>query len=201
MTIPTVGGLDEQAASVLFSGARTANSFASTPVSDEELAAIWQHTRWAPTAANCQPMRVLFIRTAEARQRLIPHLDEGNQGKTRSAPATAILALDTEFHQRLPQLLPFRPEMREVFETNEELRTETARFNAALQAGYFILAVRACGLAAGPMAGFDNNGIDADFFVGTTWRSILVVNIGHAGPNPSFERLPRIDLHEAIDWA
>ncbi|WP_228001439.1 malonic semialdehyde reductase [Nocardia australiensis] len=201
MTVPTVGGLDEQAISVLFTDARTANSFAPTPVSDEELSTIWHHTRWAPTAANCQPMRVLFVRTAEARQRLIPHLSEGNQDKTRSAPATAILALDTDFHQRLPHLLPFRPEMREVFDADDELRTKTAHFNAALQAGYFILAVRAAGLAAGPMAGFDNNGIDAEFFAGTTWRSILVVNIGHPGPKPWFERLPRIDPREAIDWA
>ncbi|UGT61845.1 malonic semialdehyde reductase [Nocardia asteroides] len=197
----TSRGLDEQAASVLFSGARTANSFAATPVRDDELAAIWEHTRWAPTAANSQPMRVLFIRTDEARQRLIPHLSEGNRDKTRSAPATAILALDTEFHERLPQLLPFRPEMRDIFAADDDLRTRTGQFNAALQAGYFILAVRAAGLAAGPMAGFDATGIDAEFFAGTTRRSILVVNIGHPGPNPWFERLPRIDPREAIDWA
>lgn len=201
MSVPTAGALDDRAKSVLFSGARTANSFAPTPVTDEELAAIWEEARWAPTAANSQPVRILYIRTADGRRRLIPHLDEGNRDKTRSAPATAILALDTEFHQRLPELLPFRPEMRDIFAADDQLRSRTGQFNAALQAGYFILAVRAAGLAAGPMAGFDNNGVDTEFFGGTTWRSVLVVNIGHPGPNPWFERLPRLDPQEAISWA
>ena len=197
----TIEGLDDAAIDLLFVGARTVNNFAPTPVSDEELAQIWEMTRWAPTAANSQPMRVHFIRTDAARCLLLDHLDEGNREKTASAPVTAILAGDSQFHEHLPRLLPIRPQIREVFAGNDALRERTGNFNAALQAGYFILAIRAAGLAAGPMAGFDSTGMDTEFFSGTTWRSVLVVNIGHPGENPWFERLPRLDPAETVRWA
>ncbi|MDV7353719.1 malonic semialdehyde reductase [Rhodococcus oxybenzonivorans] len=197
----TIECLDDAARDLLFAGARTVNNFAPTPVSDDELAQIWEMTRWAPTAANSQPMRVQFIRTDAARRRLLNHLDEGNRGKTASAPVTAILAIDSEFHEHLPRLLPIRPQIRDVFADNNVLRERTGNFNAALQAGYFVLAIRAAGLAAGPMAGFDPTGIDAEFFSETSWRSILVVNIGHPGENPWFERLPRLDPAETVRWA
>ncbi|TQC48341.1 malonic semialdehyde reductase [Rhodococcus sp. WS4] len=197
----TIECLDDAARDLLFAGARTVNNFAPTPVSDDALAQIWEMTRWAPTAANSQPMRVQFIRTDDARRRLLDHLDEGNREKTASAPVTAILAVDNEFHEHLPRLLPIRPQIRDVFADNNALRDRTGNFNAALQAGYFILAIRAAGLAAGPMAGFDPAGIDAEFFSGTPWRSILVVNIGHPGENPWFERLPRLDPAETVHWA
>jgi 3-hydroxypropanoate dehydrogenase len=198
---PTIESLDDAAKHLLFMGARTVNNFASTPVSDDELAQIWEMARWAPTAANSQPMRVQFVRTDEGRRRLLEHLDEGNREKTRTAPVTAILAVDTGFHDHLPRLLPIRPQIRDVFADNDALRERTGNFNAALQAGYFILAIRAAGLAAGPMAGFDSAGMDTAFFSGTTWRSILVVNIGHPGENPWFERLPRLDPAETVHWA
>jgi 3-hydroxypropanoate dehydrogenase len=201
MTVPIVGALDEQAAAVLFSDARTANNFASTPVSDDELASIWQNSRWAPTAANSQPMRVMFVRSEAAKRRLLHHVDEGNRGKTESAPVTAILSVDTAFHEQLPHLLPIRPQMRDVFDANDELREHTGRFNSAMQAGYSILAIRAAGLVAGPMAGFDHDGLDAEFLDTTTWKSILVINIGHPGVNPWFDRLPRLDPSETVCWA
>ncbi|GAB6919722.1 malonic semialdehyde reductase [Rhodococcus erythropolis] len=201
MTIPTVGALDEQAMAVLFSDARTANNFASTPVSDDELASIWHNSRWAPTAANSQPLRVMFVRSEGGKRRLLHHIDEGNRAKTESAPVTAILAVDTAFHEYLPHLLPIRPQMRDVFDANNELRERTGRFNSALQAGYFILAIRAAGLVAGPMAGFDQDGLDAEFLDTTTWKSILVINIGHPGANPWFDRLPRLELSETVCWA
>ncbi|WP_244461358.1 malonic semialdehyde reductase [Rhodococcus sp. ZPP] len=197
----TIECLDDAARNLLFAGARTVNSFAPTPVNDDELTQIWEMTRWAPTAANSQPMRVHFIRTDAARRRLLDHLDEGNREKTASTPVTAILAVDSEFHEHLPRLLPIRPQIRDVFADNDALRERTGNFNAALQAGYFILAIRAAGLAAGPMAGFDPAGIDAEFFSGTSWRSILVVNIGYPGKNPWFERLPRLDPAETVRWA
>ncbi|RZL71573.1 MAG: malonic semialdehyde reductase, partial [Rhodococcus sp. (in: high G+C Gram-positive bacteria)] len=165
----TIERLDDTARDLLFAGARTVNNFASTPVSDDELAQIWEMTRWAPTAANSQSLRVQFVRTDDARRRLLEHLDEGNREKTTSAPVTAILAVDSGFHEHLPHLLPIRAQIRDVFADSDALRERTANFNAALQAGYFILAIRAAGLAAGPMAGFDPAGMDTEFFSGTTW--------------------------------
>lgn len=193
--------LDDAGRAALFTQARTANSFASTPVTDAELAEIWDLTKWAPTAANTQPLRVLYVRPGEGRDRLVKHMSEGNKVKTAAAPAVAVLAMDTQFHEYIPTVLPIRPEYRELFAGNDELRTETGKFNSALQAGYFILAVRAHGLAAGPMAGFDGEAIDAEFFPDGRWRTTLVVNIGHPGENPWFDRLPRLDHTEVVRWA
>ncbi|MDQ1717829.1 MAG: 3-hydroxypropanoate dehydrogenase [Pseudonocardiales bacterium] len=193
--------LDESGRALLFTQARTANSFSEQPVGDAELAEIWELAKWAPTAANTQPMRVLYIRTADGRQRLVQHMNEANQAKTLSAPAVAVLAVDTDFHEHIPTVLPFRPELKDVFAADEEMRADTGRFSSAIQAGYFILAVRAHGLAAGPMAGFDAAALDADFFPDGRWRSILVVNIGYPGENPWFDRLPRLDHSDVVQWA
>ena len=193
--------LDAKAKQVLFTGARTANSFADTPVTDAELSDIWELAKWAPTSANSQPLRVLYVRPGEARDRLVKHMDERNRAKTASAPAVAVLAMDTQFHEYLPTVLPFRPELKDVFAENDARRTATATFNATLQAGYVILAVRAHGLAAGPMGGFDSAGIDAEFFPDGRYRSILVVNIGHPGKNPWFGRLPRLNHEDVVQWA
>lgn len=193
--------LDEPALATLFTAARTANSFDSRPVADDKLRAIWDLARWAPTAANTQPLRVMFVREPAGKERLLRHMNEGNQAKTASAPVTAVLAVDGRFHDHLPTVMPHRPEMRDSFEQNEAMRDRMGRFNATLQAGYFILAVRAQGLAAGPMAGFDGAGIDAEFFADNGWNSILVVNIGYPGPNPWFHRLPRLESTEVVRWA
>jgi 3-hydroxypropanoate dehydrogenase len=170
-------------------------------VSAAELDDIWELAKWAPTSANVQPLRVVYVTTPEGRERLLPHMAEMNRAKTATAPAVAILATDLEFHEHIPRLVPFRPEMKDRFAADDDLRNESARFNATLQAGYFILAIRAAGLAAGPMLGFDKAGVDAEFFAGTSFRSVLVVNIGHPGENPWFERLPRLDHEEVITWA
>jgi 3-hydroxypropanoate dehydrogenase len=193
--------LDEAARAALFTQARTVNTFADTPVSDEELASIWELAKWAPTAANTQPLRVLFIHTPQGRERLLKHMAEGNVAKTASAPATAVLAVDTRFHEHVPQLLPFRPELKDTLEENQEMRAELGAYNAALQAGYFILAVRAHGLAAGPMGGFDKDGVDQEFFPDGRWKSTLVVNIGHPGEAPWFGRLPRLEGDSVVTWA
>lgn len=193
--------LDATGRALLFTEARTANSFAPTPVSDQVLDQIWELAKWAPTAANTQPLRVLYVRTDEGRARLLPHLSEGNRAKTGSAPVVAVLAADTRFHEHLPTVLPFRPELRDAFEANEEMRSSTGSFSATLQAGYFLLAVRALGLVAGPMGGFDAAAVDAEFFPDGRHRSILVVNIGHPGENPWFDRLPRLAHDQVIDWA
>ncbi len=197
----TLGTLDDAGRALLFTDARTANTFAATPVSDAELSDIWELAKWAPTSANTQPLRLLYVRPGKGRDRLVGHMNDSNKAKTASAPAVAVLAIDTRFHEYIPTVLPFRPELKDVFDGNEEMRTGTGTFNATLQAAYFILSIRAHGLAAGPMAGFDAAGVDADFFPDGRWRSILVVNIGHPGPNPWFERLPRLDHEDVIRWA
>ena len=203
-TIPTtLGVLDESARGLLFTEARTANTFSDTPVTDDELRSIWDLARWSPSMANSQPLRVLFVRTPEARERLVPHMAEGNQAKTLSAPAVAVLAYDADFHEHFPTVFPARGEM---YRTNfagmpGEVREGLAKYNAGIQTGVFLLAARAHGLAAGPMGGFDGPGIDAEFFAGTTWRTHLVVNLGHPGVDPWFDRLPRIPEDDALSWA
>jgi len=191
--------LDEAARAALFTSARTANTFSDEPVSDEELADIWELARWAPTSANTQPLRVVFVRTVEGKERLAAHLSESNRAKSLKAPAVAILAADLDFHEQTHRTFPSRPELRERF-ADEAVRYPAARFNATLQAGYFILAIRAVGLAAGPMLGYDGEGIDEAFFAGTALRTVLVVNIGHPGEQPWLDRLPRLEHTDVVSW-
>ena len=193
--------LDANAQKLLFTEARTANTFSDEPVSDEQLRAIADLAKWPPTMANTNPLRILFLRTPGGRERLGPLMSDGNRAKTVSAPAVAVLAIDTDFHDKIPELLPFRPELRDAFVADAENRERVATFNGALQAGYFILAVRAAGLAAGPMLGFDGPGIDAEFFAGGSWKTILVVNIGKPGTDPWFDRLPRLAHEDYVEYA
>jgi 3-hydroxypropanoate dehydrogenase len=197
----TLPRLDGAGRALLFTEARTANAFADTPVTDAELEGIWELAKWAPTAANTQPLRVLFVRTEEGKARLVPHMNEGNREKTAKAPAVAVLAADTRFHEHVPTLLPFRPELKDTLESAPPMRENMATYGTTLQVAYFILAVRAQGLAAGPMAGFDRDGIDAEFFPDGRLRTSLVVNIGHPGENPWFDRLPRLEHDDVISWA
>jgi len=200
-TTLTLDRLDDAGRALLFTDARTANTFADTPVSDEDLAGIWDLAKWGPSAANTQPLRVLYVRPGEGRERLVAHMADGNKDKTATAPAVAVLAIDTKYHHHIPTVFPMRPEMKDVFEANADMRNASGQFSAAMQAGYFVLAVRAQGLAAGPMGGFDRDTLDADFFPDGRWRSILVVNIGHPGENPFFDRLPRLGHPDVISWA
>jgi 3-hydroxypropanoate dehydrogenase len=193
--------LSPEAQALLFTDARTSNSFTDEPVSDEQLRAITELAKWPPTMANTNPLRILFVRTPEGKERLGPLMAEGNREKTVTAPAVAILAVDVDFHDKIPELFPARPEMRDNFAPDAENRERLARFNGALQAGYFILAVRAAGLAAGPMLGFDATGIDAEFFPDHNYRTILVVNIGKPGENPWFDRLPRLQHEDMVEYA
>src|SRR6202046_3016282 len=193
--------LSPEAQALLFTDARTSNSFTDEPVTDEQLRAITDLAKWPPTMANTNPLRILFLRTPEGKDRLGPLMSEGNRAKTVSAPAVAVLAVDTDFHDKIPELLPFRPELRDNFVADAENRERLAIFNGALQAGYFILAIRAAGLAAGPMLGFDGSGIDAEFFAGRSWKTILVVNIGKPGTDPWFDRLPRLAHEDYVEYA
>ncbi|MFE0450268.1 malonic semialdehyde reductase [Streptomyces sp. NPDC058914] len=200
-TPQTLDVLDNTGRKLLFTEARTANTFAEVPVTDDELASIWELARWSPSAANGQPLRVLFVRTPEGKKRLVHHLDEGNRAKTLQAPAVAVLAYDVDFHEQMPTVFPARGQLlRAAFADQPDKRENIAAYNAALQTGVFLLAVRAAGLAAGPMAGFDKAGVDEEFFAGTNWRSHLVVNIGHPGAHPWFPRLPRVPAEDAVAW-
>lgn len=194
-------GLTDAGRSLLFTDARTASFFAPTPVTDEELSEIWELAKWPPTQANTQPLRVLYVRTAEGKSRLVKHLAEGNRAKSESAPVVAVLALDTQFHEHVPQVFPHNPGLKDVFEGNPDKRIADGTFSAALQAGYFIIAARAIGLYAGPMTGFDKAGVDAEFFADGRFKSLAVVNLGHPAENAYRDRLPRLDATTTLQWA
>lgn len=189
--------LDERALDQLFREAHTAYGFTDEPVSDEELAQIYDLVRHAPTMMNSQPLRLVFIRTQAAKDRLLPHLAEGNRAKAQSAPVVAILAYDVDFHENLPRVLPHAPGAKDMF-AEPEFRTTVAQNNAHLQAGYLTLAIRAMGLDAGPMGGFDRVGVDQEFLADTSHRSFLVVNIGHVAQDGTFPRSPRLHHDEAV---
>ncbi|MEU5790708.1 malonic semialdehyde reductase [Micromonospora purpureochromogenes] len=189
--------LDRDAQDLLFRAARTANTFTDEPVTDAQVAAIHDLVRYGPTALNGQPLRVLLVRSAPARARLLPHVSAGNRAKTASAPLVAVLAADVDFHHRLPELFPHRPTARDWLADRAQ-RVAQARFNATLQAGYFLLGVRAAGLAAGPMAGFDTAGVQREFFPDGRHEVLLLVNIGRPGPDAWHDRLPRLAAEEVI---
>jgi 3-hydroxypropanoate dehydrogenase len=189
--------LSPEAQALLFTEARTANAFTSEPVTPEQVAAIYDLVKYAPTAMNMQPLRILLVGDGEPRARLLKHMADGNRDKTEAAPLVAVLAADADFHEHLDRTFPHAPGAKESMAANPG-REGAARFNAALQVGYFILGVRAAGLAAGPMGGFDAEGIDREFFEGTAWKSLVVVNIGHPAENAWFDRLPRLDHDEVV---
>jgi 3-hydroxypropanoate dehydrogenase len=190
--------LEQTALAQLFTEAHTANAFTNEPVTDAELAEIWELARWAPTAANFQPLRVTYVTSTEARERLVAAMADGNKAKTLAAPAVAILSFDSRFHEHIPTVMAPRAAMVPVFEADETMRTTAADFNAAIQAGYFVLAVRALGFAAGPMGGFDKQAVDADFFADGRFRSTLVVNIGHPAEGAFRDRMPRLDHADVV---
>ena len=190
--------LDAAGRALLFLEARSANKFTDTPVTEARLREIYELFRLPPTQSNTNPLRILWVQSPEGRARLLPHMSEGNREKTSTAPAVAVLAADLDFHEHIPQLFPSRAHARERYAGDSQLRERHARFNAAMQIGYFTLAVRAVGLAAGPMAGFSDDGVDGEFFAGTSWRSLLVMNIGEPAEDAWFpERLPRLGYEQA----
>ncbi len=201
MTAPPVTdllALDPTAQDLLFRVARTANTFTSEPVTDEQIQAVHELVRLGPTGYNSQPLRILLLRSAVARARLLPHLSSRNRAKTATAPLTAILAADTAFHEHLPRLYPDRPEVPGRLVADPAGREAQARLNTAIQIGYLVVGIRAAGLAAGPMAGFDPAGVDAEFFPDGRLRAVLILNIGRPGPDAWSDRLPRLDHDDVI---
>jgi 3-hydroxypropanoate dehydrogenase len=190
--------LDSATQDLLFRQARTANKFTSEPVTTDQVRAIYELTKWAPTSMNMQPLRVLLVRSPQARERLLPHLLEANRAKTATAPLTAILAADLDFHQKLTKTFPHSPNAKSMFEGPAENRRNAAHLNATLQIAYLILGVRAAGLDAGPMTGFDAEGMRNEFFAGTSLEPLVVLNIGHIDHSGTFPRSPRLDYDETF---
>ncbi len=189
--------LDAAAQDLLFREARTANTFTDEPVTEEQVQAIYDLVKFGPTAFNQSPLRVVLVRSPEARERLVPLMAEGNRPKTASAPLVAILAADNEFHEDLPALFPHFPQAKDVFFSERPVREEAAGLNAALQAAYFIVGVRAAGLAAGPMTGFDFAGVQKEFLDGDH-TPLMIVNIGKPGDDAWFPRSPRLAYDEVV---
>lgn len=179
----------------LFRMARTHNELGGE-VSDEILRQLYELAKWGPTSANMCPMRLVFVKSREAKARLEPALDEGNRAKTMAAPVTAIIGFDEDFHEKLPVLFP-HTDAKSWFEGPREGRHVPAFRNGSLQGAYLILAARAVGLDCGPMSGFDNAKVDAEFFAGTAIKSNFLVNLGHGDPGKLFPRSPRLSFDEA----
>jgi 3-hydroxypropanoate dehydrogenase len=188
--------LDASSLDQFFRAARTHNGWLPRPVTDDELRAIYELMKWAPTSANCSPARIVFVRSREAKERLRPALSPGNVEKTMTAPVTAIIGHDLEFYEKLPQLFP-HADARSWFAGKPAVIETTAFRNGSLQGAYFILAARALGLDCGPMSGFDNVKVDVEFFAGTAVRSNFLCNLGHGDPAKLFARSPRLAFDDA----
>ncbi|AQT74207.1 MULTISPECIES: malonic semialdehyde reductase [Streptomyces] len=190
--------LDPAAQDLLFREARTANAFSEEPVTEEQVQAIYDLVKFGPTAFNQTPLRITLVRSPEARERLVKHMATGNDAKTATAPLVAILSADNEFHEELPQLLPHFPQAKDAFFAERPVREQSALLNSALQAAYFIIGIRAAGLAAGPMTGADFAGIQKEF-LDADHTPIMVINIGKpAAEGAWFDRSPRLAFDEVV---
>ncbi|MBI3819870.1 MAG: malonic semialdehyde reductase [Planctomycetes bacterium] len=184
-----------EALDTIFIKARTHYAWLDKPVPPELLHRIYDIMKWGPTSANCSPARLVFVTTAAGKARLIPCLSPGNVEKTKTAPVTAIVAQDMEFYNQLPKLFP-HTDARSWFAGNAPLIESTAFRNATLQGAYLMIAARALGLDCGPMSGFDNAKVDAEFFGGTSWRSNFLCNIGYGDAVRLHPRSPRFEFDE-----
>jgi 3-hydroxypropanoate dehydrogenase len=188
--------LDDRSLDTLFREAHTHSFWLDIPVSDELLRQVYDLMKWAPTSANCSPARIVFVRSAAAKEKLLAAIAPGNVEKTRAAPVTAIVGYDLEFYEKLPALFP-QADARSWFAGNQPLIATTAFRNGSLQGAYLILAARALGLDAGPMSGFDNTKVDQAFFSGTQIKSNFLVNLGYGDAGKLFPRNSRLSFAEA----
>lgn len=204
--------LNEDGRDLLFRNARTHNEWLPKPVSDDTLRELYDLMKWGPTSANCCPARILFLRSPEAKARLLPALAPGNVEKTRNAPVTAIIGYDVKFYDLLPKLFP-HTDARSWFADKPELAEVTARRNSSLQGAYFMIAARAVGLDCGPMSGFEQAKVDHEFFPAgddgandgfclehfpdSHVKTNFLCNLGYGDPAKLFPRSPRLDFDEA----
>lgn len=189
--------LDSRTRAQLLTHARSQNAWLKRPVSDELLRELYELAKWGPTSMNCSPMRVMFVRSTEARTQLLSAVLPGNAEKVRTAPVVAIVAHDTAFYEQLPKLFPHRPNAGDLFRDRPALAEETCLRNSSLQGGYFILAARMLGLDCGPLSGFDAPVVNALFFEGTSFRVNFLCCLGYGDPAGLFPRSPRLEFDEA----
>ena len=187
--------LDATALDRIFRTARTYRAWNGEPVADATLHALYELMKWGPTSGNCCPARIVFVKSREAKERLRPALDAGNVAQTMAAPATAIVAYDLEFYEKLPTLVPHR-DARGDFVGKPELVRSTAVQSGTLQGAYLIVAARALGLDCGPMGGFDAARVDAEFFPDGKVRSNFLCNLGYGDPAKLHPRAPRLAFEE-----
>lgn len=180
----------------LFTEARTQNGYLDVPLPDETLRQLYDLLKWGPTAANSSPARFLFVRSAEAKARLLECVSPGNVAKVQQAPVTVIVGMDLEFHEKLPQLFP-HADARSWFAGKPEAIRASAFRNSSLQGGYMIMAARALGLDCGPMSGFDTAKVDAAFWAGTAVTTNFICTLGTGDPSKVFQRNPRLSFDEA----
>ena len=188
--------LDDQTLDQVFRSARTFNKFRSEPVGDETLHALHDLLKWGPTSMNSQPGRFVFLRSAQAKERLRPALSAGNLAKTMAAPVVVIVATDSRFYDHLPEQFPSYA-AKPLFEGNPQLAQATAQRNGTLQGAYLIVAARMLGLDCGPMSGFDADKVDAEFFADGRFKTNFLVNLGYGDPSGNHPRAPRLAFNDA----
>ena len=190
--------INDEALDVLFRKARTYRKWRDQPVTPQMLMAVYDLFRWAPTTNNTSPARIVFVVSKEAKERLKPHLSKGNTDHTMAAPATAIVAYDLRFFDMMGKLAPTNPTARDSWMQKSPADIEEAAFRSGtLQGAYLMLAARALGLDCGPMSGFDNKGVDKEFFAGSNWKSNFLCNLGYGAEDGVRARAPRLDFDEA----
>jgi 3-hydroxypropanoate dehydrogenase len=192
--------LDNAALDLLFRNARSHNGWLEKPVTDQQLHQIYDLMKWGPTSANCSPARIVFVKSPEAKEKLLACMAPGNIYKTKTAPVVAVIGMDMEFYEKLPQLFP-HADAKSWFVGNQELIDTTAFRNSSLQGGYLSMAARALALDCGPMSGFDADKVNAAFFAGTSVKVNFVCGLGYGDPSKLFERSPRLSFDEACRLA
>lgn len=191
--------LSDKDLDLIFRHARSFSTWTDQPVSEVTLQAVYDLMRWGPTSANCSPARLVFLASDEAKEWIKPHLAPGNVEKVMTAPVTAIIASDSKFYDRIPELLPHNPDARNWFSGNEALAAETAFRNSTLQGGYFLIAARALGLDCGPLSGFEPDGVNAEFFPEGQIKVNFLCALGYGKPEDLFPRSPRLSFDDACE--
>ena len=184
---------------LIFQEARTHNDWLDKDIPNDILMEIYDLMKWGPTSANCSPTRIIFVKSIASKDRLLPFVIESNLEKTKSAPVTAIIGYDINFHDHLPKLFPHNPDAQNWFNHSIDIAEETAFRNGSMQGAYFIIAARALGLDCGPMSGFDKEGVDNEFFRDTNIKSNFLCNLGYGDKTKLFERSPRFKFNEICE--
>tara|TARA_Y100001936_G_C16049145_1_gene656622 strand:+ start:365 stop:955 length:591 start_codon:yes stop_codon:yes gene_type:complete len=194
-----VSVFDLKSKNLIFKEARTYNDWLDKDISNDILMEIYDLMKWGPTSANCSPARIIFVKSKVSKDRLLPYVIESNLEKTKSAPVTAIIGHDINFHDHLPKLFPHNLDAQNWFNHSIDVAVETAFRNGSMQGAYFIIAARALGLDCGPMSGFDKEGVDNEFFRDTNIKSNFLCNLGYGDKTKLFERSPRFKFNEICE--